>query len=56
MAHKIALGLISKHETFKLNLFHAQPGEGTNHLLGMAIFTTSIPALAIFAPPVVPAV
>jgi hypothetical protein len=47
---------MSKHETFQLNLRHAQPGEGTNHLLGMAIFATPIPAQAIFAPPHVPAV
>ena len=55
MAHKIALGYTRKREPFKLNLRHAQSGKGTNLLLGMAIFATQIPPLAIFAPIGVPA-
>jgi hypothetical protein len=45
----MALELISKCESFELNLRRGQLGEGTNLLLGMTIFATSIPPQIILA-------
>jgi hypothetical protein len=55
MTREIVLGT-SKRESFKLNLRRAQPGEGTNLLLGMTIFATPIPPQVIPASAVVPEV
>jgi hypothetical protein len=46
----------TKSESLKLDLRRGQRTEGMNFLLGMTVFITPIPPLAIFAPTVVPAV
>jgi hypothetical protein len=56
MALKMALGLSSKREGIKLDLRRGQRSQGTNHLLGMAIFATPIPPQVILTPVVAPKV